>query len=649
VSRPLTLSPSHSPNSPRSLTPETQQLAEHLQSLLLLRRGYNLAARLLIGHRSARQSKFIVCAFTPYSSVDFSPPFYIYSFDAAQQESIKLYQSHEQRRDTPFYTVCSYGLQDLYPTRGDSLLSPAPRITKYNGGVEPLPNRAEDLRVDMGCDIFLNRQPLPVVQFDLAREFSVSSVRGEQGDSIPFIQEPGESAVTLIAPVASPLDTLRLLFAYEGRGLQTTASGDLYLTDPIYWLPRLGYLRRAAHKIMVKHSLDKRVAGIGKAPPAHGDHNTLLTAFDSGIPARAFTFALGNFVHDSLQAENLKLHVHSTPEHRAAARRSLLEDVSASLHFFENRLGKYPFPYLDILEAPGAGSQGLPGLLMFSRAGFLSDRGEIRQMLCAHEVAHQWLGNAIGWATYHDQWLAEGIAEYLGAMFMQAMAPQEKYFERQLERWRDDLLRDRFSPSGAELKHLALGRGAAEKSEGRAAGPIWMGVRLGEKHAGDYYLQTYEKGAWVIHMLRRMLTDDATGSDEKFWKMLADFYASHSGKDPTTYDFQRIVERHAGMPMDWFFQQWVLRTEIPNYEWNVRIERAGENDFLAHGVIKQKATSPDFRMPVPIAFEFGNDKRRVERVWVTGSETAFEFRLSQKPKIIFNYEMAVLCEEKKTD
>ncbi len=632
-----------------SLSAEAQRLNERLQSQFLLRRGYNFSSRLLVDRLLSQKSEYAICAFVPSSLNDFSPPLYIYLFEPLIRESIKFYQYFEQRAGSPFYMLCSYGLNDLYFVSSDSIKPATPYVTKYNGWVETRPSG--EMRVDMGCDLLLNYESLPALQFDIAPEFTIQNIRDVNGDSIAFIQEPGEAVFTVINSAPTGVDTLRLLISYQGQGLTKTKAGDFYLQDPIYWLPRVGYLRRAIHKIIVKYPDGARVVGMGKASASWRDRSHTLKYFNADKPARVFAFAFGNFINDSLRiSDHLSAQVYSTTAHTATARQAVMNDIEASLEFFQERLGDYPLPQLDVLEAPGMDSQGLPGLVMLTWVSFRSNIAGVMQMLRGHEVAHQWFGNTVGWATYHDQWLSEGITEYLGATFMESQSGGEKFFDQVLNAWRDDLLSERLPATSSSLQRFGLPPATLAKSEGKAAGPIWMGIRLGEKQGVDYYLYTYEKGAWVMHMLRRLLTNDATGSDAAFWEMLADFCRIYAQKDPTTYDFQKIVQRHVKMPMDWFFKKWVLGTEIPRYEWKATTEKIGEKDFLVRGVIKQEKISPDFRMPVPLAFEFGKNQRQIERVWVSGHETTFEFHLPQKPKkIIFNYEMAVLCDESKID
>jgi aminopeptidase N len=93
----------------------------------------------------------------------------------------------------------------------------------------------------------------------------------------------------------------------------------------------------------------------------------------------------------------------------------------------------------------------------------------------------------------------------------------------------------------------------------------------------------YAKGAYVVHMLRMMMRGQGGEGDSRFIGMMKDFTSSFSGKNPSTRDFQTVVERHmvpamnaAGDgKMDWFFQQWVDGTEIPRY----RHKRALLNAF----------------------------------------------------------------------
>ena len=105
------------------------------------------------------------------------------------------------------------------------------------------------------------------------------------------------------------------------------------------------------------------------------------------------------------------------------------------------------------------------------------------QEVTPHEVAHQWFGHGVGWASYHDQWLSEGFAEFAAGLFLQqAMGPKwQKDYIDFWERQRHSILdKNKF--------------GVAPND----AGPLWLGLRLISPHSeGGYQGVTYSKGAYV--------------------------------------------------------------------------------------------------------------------------------------------------------
>ena len=113
------------------------------------------------------------------------------------------------------------------------------------------------------------------------------------------------------------------------------------------------------------------------------------------------------------------------------------------------------------------------------------------QEVTPHEVAHQWWGHAVGWASYHDQWLSEGFAEFSAGLFLQqAVGPD----------WRKDYIEfwDRLRKRILEKNNF----GVAPND----AGPLWMGLRLiSPRTESAYQNVTYPKGAYVLQMLRSMM------------------------------------------------------------------------------------------------------------------------------------------------
>jgi hypothetical protein len=203
-------------------------------------------------------------------------------------------------------------------------------------------------------------------------------------------------------------------------------------------------------------------------------------------------------------------------------------------------------------------------------------------------------------ASYHDQWLFEGLVRYLDAMKMAAVP-------KTLQDARDEL-------------RLV-----------ENAGPIWLGPRLGSSLLPAGYRAVPDKGIWVIHMLRTLL-------DKKFEAMLSDFVNTYNGKAASTWDFKHIAEKYADRKLDWFFDEWVFATGVPAYSLESRVEASG-NAFVVQGTVRQSGVPDGFTMPVPVYA----DDQLLGRVQVGEGEGEFKFRVTKKPeKILLDPDHEVL-------
>jgi len=235
----------------------------------------------------------------------------------------------------------------------------------------------------------------------------------------------------------------------------------------------------------------------------------------------------------------------------------------------------------------------------------------------------------VGYASYRDQWLSEAFAEYSALLYLQdALGP--KRLMDALEKYRDDIF---------SVRKYVFGRG--ERS-----GSIALGYRASSSETeGDYNLVVYKKGAYVLHMLRTLMMDIETRDDRAFFDLLRSFYQTHKGKDATTRDFMALAEQHAGMALDWFFDQWVYGEELPTYKLRSKIRSRDDGTFSVTGSIEAKDVSDGFRMYVPLMLEFENTPKRYFRYLVEGREVEFTIdELDARPvKITLNPFQAVLA------
>ncbi|MBI5325753.1 MAG: hypothetical protein HZB41_10875 [Ignavibacteriae bacterium] len=311
--------------------------------------------------------------------------------------------------------------------------------------------------------------------------------------------------------------------------------------------------------------------------------------------------------------------------------------VQLSMSFFTKLFGSLPIKKFYATELLAFHGEAFPGLIHLSSLTFWdqskSGRGESFR---SHEVAHQWWGISTDIKSYRDRWLSEGFAEYVSLMYTQmVLKDNEKFFDF-LRRSREEII---------NLRKSFLGSGFEQ-------GPIALGHRLSSsKTPGDYDLIIYEKGAWVLHMLRNYCINLNTLNEDVFFNIIKEFYHTYKGKYASTIDFQRIVEKYTGMEFGWFFDQWVYDTKIPFYKVANKYEKTPEGKYKIRIRVKQENVPPTFKMFVPIVI-YGDENKSVRfRTFITNEVCEFELPLIpfEPEKIKFNEGESVLCDYEEED
>src|SRR6185369_15127985 len=149
------------------------------------------------------------------------------------------------------------------------------------------------------------------------------------------------------------------------------------------------------------------------------------------------------------------------------------------------------------------------------------------------------------------------------------------------------------------------------------AGPVTLGYRISNTRTGSGVTRRliYPKGGYILHMIRMMMWDRRTG-DQQFKAMMQDFVKTYSGRDATTEDFQAMVEKHMTPEMDlgdkhkmdWFFDEYVYGTSLPNYKLDYSFEKNSDGDVVVGMKLTQSNVEDGFRMLVPIYLELADGR-----------------------------------------
>jgi len=314
-----------------------------------------------------------------------------------------------------------------------------------------------------------------------------------------------------------------------------------------------------------------------------------------------------------------------------------------------NSLQFYQFLFDDKLDNPqiyataiAAGhGQAFDGFLHLSEFTYEEHPGAT-ELFRAHEVAHEWWGHKVGWKTYRDQWLSESLAEYSSMMFVQSTVKGgDKYYDEIVNTY-DSIVQGNLGGGFSKFNRPWL---IEMNPNARARiGPIGVGYRAGtgEVPAG-YEIQAYYKGPLVLHMLRTLLRFK-TGNDDLFLKILRDFVKQYSGKDASTADFQKVIEKNA--PGDWsyFFDAWIYDSAIPTIRWNYKTEPNATGGTKLTITVKRSGVRDDFTMVVPIRVEFDGNRFGYMFMKIRKNEDSVSQDLPSEPrKVVFAPDHSLLA------
>ena len=369
---------------------------------------------------------------------------------------------------------------------------------------------------------------------------------------------------------------------YEGAVIHQTGNGGYFVDERNVWYP---YVRpmRTNFDLTFRFARQLTLVSTGELVSDEVENGMRIVHRRTRVPEGLAGFNLGDY--QSSVDEHGRYRVESYAERRSVeSLATVAQKTEAVLESYTKQWTMLPIHALAVTPIAGTFGQGFPGLIYLSKWAYMrpEDRpAELRkagmdtffsEMMLPHEVAHQWWGNIVIPADYRSNWLLEAMANY-SALQVLEQTHGAKAVDAMLDSYRSDLL------------ELQNGRTV------ESFGPVDFGVRLLDTDGvGIWHRIVYEKGTWILHMLRLRL------GEEGFRHMQLRLLQQFTVNPVSNEDFRRVASEFlpAGQPdkdLTSFFDTWVYGTGIPQ----IALARTGEGPALEVSKVDE-----DFIADVPV-------------------------------------------------
>ncbi len=584
---------------------------------------------------------------------------FMYMFNPYLREEIRFWIYNFQTELHSFEQVNSYSQYNLDESyyningRDKSLID----ISAYEINTEIDKNKKMRSKAIVYANVLSG--PTDLLQFRLLPTLHVDSILDNKNQHLLFKREKSINAlnesespqvVVFLNEEIFYKDRFELTFYYHGE-ISNGKLGDLYLFSGANWYPTYRFRDKAIFDLSFKTDRRFTFTSCGESVERELIADTLFTKWLVKPEAANVSFNYGYMKKYKFESDDVvpveifySKELHSDIAQYlskdiligvgSSLEKQVSEDVTNAMLVFNHYFGAYQFPELKVSEIIKSGSKAYPGYIHLGFDSWVnSESWEDDRLDRAREVARQWWGVGVGYETYHDQWLSDGFSEYAALLYYQRIGDNQKFFQK-LKESRNDIFSTQQSlyASGVE------------------SGPIALGYRSSNsKESENPDLVIYKKSAFILHMLRNMMIDLKTMNEDSFFAMLKEFYGLYRGKDVNTHDFQRIAEKHSGIKLDWFFDQWIYHNYLPEYEFTYKMVHNDSTKLLdVFCTIKTQGVPDDFKMYVPLEIQFNETSKVYLRLLIDSKEYTFNIpSLSRRPrKIILNPFESVLVKIK---
>ncbi|WP_435357376.1 M1 family aminopeptidase [Emticicia sp. SJ17W-69] len=395
------------------------------------------------------------------------------------------------------------------------------------------------------------------IRLDLINKTIERQGKGMQIDSIKVANVPvlfthQNDEIIINLPSASVVNS-ELVFSikyhgipYDGLKIGPTRFGDRsffcenWPNKARHWLPTLDHPSdKATSEFIVKAPSHYKVISNGLlVEESDLGNNIKLTHWKQSVPVSCWLTVLGvadfavKYV-DKFDGKSIESWVYA--KNRVAGFYDFDEPTKKVLEFYSSYVGPFAYEKLANIQSVNSG-----GGMETSSAIFYSDklingkRDERLRNVIIHEIAHQWFGNAVTESTWDDAWLSEGFATFFTMLFIEKEYGKDEY-AKEIVKAKESV----FKMAKKMPEFSIISPRSAEKED------VTSGL-------------TYQKGAWILHMLRNMI------GETNFKKGIQSYYALFFNANATTDDFRIAMEKASGKDLKLFFKQWLYQPINPS-------------------------------------------------------------------------------------
>ncbi len=269
------------------------------------------------------------------------------------------------------------------------------------------------------------------------------------------------------------------------------------------------------------------------------------------------------------------------------------------MEFFDNKIGPYAYEKIaNVQSKTRYGGMENASVVFYNERSVSGERSYENTVV--HELAHQWFGDCVTQEDWNHIWLSEGFATYFTHVFNEFTFGKDRMV-RGLQRDRNRIIK--FYEENPDLPLVEQDK---------------------KSMSGLLSTNSYQKGSWVLHMLRGEV------GDETFFKGIRKYYNKFKNGVALTSDLQNVMEDVSGLDLSNFFEQWIFTPGHPEFTGDWKYDK--RSNTITVNIKQVQDTGVTFKTPLEIGiYTEDNSSGNIERVDLDSKDGVFQFKLESKP------------------